>query len=68
MPESLENVIRDNAAGPKRAEADGVRVEQHSLADQIAAEKFLASKAAVAQPRRGLRINRIASPGAGERG
>lgn len=39
MPEetTLEEAIRRNASGPKSAEVDGQKVEQHSLADQIAA-------------------------------
>ena len=37
MPENetLEEAIRRNASGPKSAEVDGQKVEQHSLADQI---------------------------------
>ena len=40
MPEetTLEEAIRRNASGPKSAEVDGQKVEQHSLADQIAAD------------------------------
>jgi len=43
---SLDNTIRENAAGPKRASGDSGSVEQHSLSDQIAADKHLASKQA----------------------
>ena len=48
MPEetTLEEAIRRNASGPKSAEVDGQKVEQHSLADQIAADEYLASKKA----------------------
>ena len=41
-------------------------VEQHSLTDQIEADRYLASKAASKRPDRGLRMSRIAPPGAGE--
>ena len=51
MTESMENTILQNAAGPRKASADGVVVEQHSLKDQIAADKYLASKEAT---RKGL--------------
>ena len=46
MPEEteIEDSIRQNAAGPKSAEVDGQKVEQHSLPDQIEADKYLASK------------------------
>ena len=49
MPEetTLEETIRRNASGPKSAEVDGQKVEQHSLADQIAADEYLASKKAL---------------------
>ena len=43
----IEDAIRKNAAGPKSAEVDGQKVEQHSLSDQIAADAYLASKKAV---------------------
>ena len=34
MAEEVENAIRQNAQGPESAEADGVKVKQHPLADQ----------------------------------
>lgn len=65
MADELDNTIAENAGGPKRASADGISVEQHSIPDQIAADKYLASKRAtrgVRKPR--LLINRISPPGA----
>ena len=47
MADDLDNTIRENASGPKRASADGVSAEQHSVADQIEADKYLAGKTAV---------------------
>ena len=44
MAEDLENTIRENAEGPKQASAAGVSIQQHPLADQIAADKYLAGK------------------------
>ena len=41
---TIENAIKENAAGPKRAQGDSGSVEQHSLADQIEADRYLASK------------------------
>ena len=46
MAEDLKDAIKSNAEGPKQAGADGVSAQQHSLADQIAADKYLAGKAA----------------------
>lgn len=60
----LDNTIQQNAAGPKRASSDSVSVEQHSLADQIAADQYLQSKKATR--RRGLPIKlvKLSPPGA----
>jgi len=53
---TLEDTIRENAAGPKRVQGDSGSMEQHSLQDQIAADKYLASKEAV---RRGIGIKTV---------
>ena len=44
---NLEETIRENASGPKRVQGDSGSVDQHSLQDQIAADRYLASKEAV---------------------
>ncbi len=62
MAEDLKNSIQENASGPKRASGDGVLVEQHSLTDQIAADKYLQSKQAAATKGLGIKILKI-SPG-----
>ena len=49
--EDLTQTIKENLKNPKRAKGDSGEVEQHSLKDQIAADKYLASKEAT---RRGL--------------
>ena len=66
MPENetLEEAIRRNASGPKSAEVDGQKVEQHSLADQIAADEYLASKKAVKSRTSGLKITKLCHSGA----
>ena len=45
--------LRENMNSPKSAEIDGQKVEQHSLKDQIEADRYLESKKAL---RRGLGI------------
>ena len=45
--EKITETIVKNASGPKSAEVDGQRIEQHSLKEQIEADKYLASKDAV---------------------
>jgi hypothetical protein len=64
MAEELDNAIRTNAEGPRQASADGLNVQQHALADQIAADKYLASKrAAATNPAKGFVRVKIVSPG-----
>jgi hypothetical protein len=62
---SITEAIRENALGLKKASNDAGSVEQHSIPDQIAAERFTASKEAMSRPHRGLRISRIVPPAAG---
>ena len=64
MADEIDNAIRDNATGPAKASGDTGSVEQHKLTEQIAADKYLASKAAASQPKRGLRFNKLVPPGA----
>ena len=59
---SIQQSIEDNANGPRKASGDSGSVEQHSLPDQIAADKFLESKKAVAKQGLGLKFNKL-SPG-----
>jgi len=61
---SIEESIRKNASGPKSAEIDGQRVEQHSLKDQIEADRYLASKKAVKSRNSGLKITKMSHSGA----
>ena len=63
MADELTDIIRENAEGPESAEVDGVRMKQHSLADQIAADKYLASKTALSSGSKGLRKAKIVPPG-----
>ena len=64
MPEDLTNAIAENASGPKRAKGDAAEMEQHSLADQIAADRYLASKKAAKTKGLGLRVTKLVPPGA----
>jgi hypothetical protein len=64
MPDDLDETIEQNAKGPAKASGDAGSVEQHSLPDQIEADRYLASKEAAKQPQRGLRFNKLVPPGA----
>ena len=64
MPDDLKDSIRESAMAPAKASGDAGSVEQHKLTEQIAADKYLASKTAASQPKRGLRFNKLVPPGA----
>jgi hypothetical protein len=64
MAEALDDTIKDNASGPKRAGADSVSVEQHPLADQIAADKYLESKKASRAKGIGIKLAKLSPGGA----
>ena len=63
MAKDLDKDIRRNAKGPRRARGDSGEMEQHSLKDQIEADRYLASKEAA---KRGLGVKRskLVPPGA----
>ena len=63
VAENLDNTIRDNAAGPKKATGDSGSVEQHPLNDQIAADRYLASKKAARSRGLGIRMSKLVPPG-----
>lgn len=58
--------IATAAAAPRRVQGDAGEVEQHSLADQIEADRHLARKAAGRNPFNAFKNNlgTIAAPGA----
>ena len=62
MPEDLEDEILENAQGPKRARGDSGEMEQHSLKDQIEADRYLASKKAAKSKKR-LNLSKLVPPG-----
>ena len=64
MADDLEDTIRTNAEGPKRAKGDSSEMEQHSLKDQIEADRYLNSKTAAKSKSRGLQFNKLVPPGA----
>ena len=58
----IEQSIIDNANGPKSASGDAGSVQQHALADQIAADKHLSSKEAMKTKGLGIKLVKL-SPG-----
>ncbi len=63
MVENLDSTIRENAAGPRKATGDSGSIEQHPVADQIRADKYLESKKASRARGLGIKLAKI-SPGA----
>ncbi len=64
MVDDLDDAIRTNAEGPKSASGDLGSIEQHSIPDQIAADRYLASKTAARSKGLGLRLTKVVPPGA----
>jgi len=63
MATDLKDNIEQNAQGPKQAAADGVSTSQHSLKDQIEADKYLKANDARMDFRKGFTRIKIVSPG-----
>lgn len=63
VSETLTDNIRQNAQGPAKVAGEAGSVEQHRLSEQIVADRYLLSKEAAKQPRRGLRFNKLVPPG-----
>jgi hypothetical protein len=62
MSDSIENTIEENAAAPAEVSVDGQHVKQHSLQDQIAVDRYLASKKAAQSKGLGIKVFKI-NPG-----
>jgi len=64
MADDVKDAIEKNAQGPNSAKGDVGQVEQHSLADQIEADHYLASRRAQSKPHKALRFAKLSPPGA----
>jgi hypothetical protein len=63
MTDDLNNSILDSAKQPAKVSSDGVSVEQYSLADQILADKYLASKTATQRKGLGIKFSKLSPSG-----
>ena len=59
----LSDEIETNAGGPQGTNVDGIDVQQHSLSEQIAADKYLASVSSRADFRTAFTRVKIVPPG-----
>lgn len=65
-PPDLSQQIQDAAtAGVQSATVDGNTTVAMSVQDQIAADRYLASKSTVTNRRRGFRMSKLIPPSAG---
>ena len=60
----MTQAIHENATGVKKAKGDNGELENHSLKDQIEADKYLCSKKATKARLKGLGFTKIVPPGA----
>ena len=63
MSDELRDKIAETASNPKRVRTDAGEVEAQDLESMIAADKYLAAKAAASTKYRGLRMNKLLPPG-----
>lgn len=63
--DDLSQAIRDAASAPRKTQVKSTSVEEHPIADLIAADRHLASKAAATRNHLGLRFTKIIPPGCG---
>jgi len=61
----LTAAIEDAAAKPRSVAIDGLSVQQQSVAEVIAADRYLKAQAAAARPHFGLRFTKLVPPGGG---
>jgi len=64
MSDTIKDAIEQSATGPRKASGDSGSVEQHSLPDQIAADKYAEGRAASRKNGLGIKINKIVPGGA----
>lgn len=62
--EDLSGTISESAQGPRRASGDSGSIEQHSLPDLIASDRYMASKASVGNAFKRCGREKIVPPGA----
>jgi len=63
MADDVKDAIEKNAKGPRRAKGDVGEVRQHSLKDQVDADRYLASREARSKPHKSLRFAKLSPPG-----
>jgi hypothetical protein len=63
MSDEIRDKISEVAQGPAAVRTDAGEVTAQDIESMIAADKYLAAKAAMSRANRGLRINKLLPPG-----
>ncbi len=63
MADDLESTIRESAQAPAKVSGDAGSMEQHSLPDQIEADRYLAAKKAARSKGLGITLKKLVPPG-----
>lgn len=61
--DEVEQSIRENAMGPKSIKSDAGSVTQHSIEDQIKADKYLKNQRAAKSRGLGIKMTKLQFPG-----
>lgn len=61
--DDLTDAIEDVAQNPKKVTGDAGLMEEHSLPDLIAADRYGKAQAGADKPARGMRITKLVAPG-----
>lgn len=62
-PSELSQTIIDNAQSAKKAKGDNGELEQHSLTEQIEADRYLSNRKAARRGVHALQITKVIPPG-----
>lgn len=61
---TIQDAIEQNALGPSEVSTSAGRVKQHSLQEQIEADRYLRDQTAAGRNHRGLSFVKLIRPGA----
>jgi len=63
MADEVKDALQKNARGPRSVRGDQGEVQQHSIPDQIEADRYLAARQKRRRPYRALRFAKISHGG-----
>lgn len=63
MTDTIKDAIETNATGPAEIQGDEGRVRQHSLRDQIEADKYVSAQNVAKKGQLGIRTAKLIPPG-----